>query len=485
MTSFTPILNLTINENDDSHSDISQISVHSATDIDQTSKHSATDINQTSKHSAIEDSPLILRGEIKDSTEQKGNNKRKKQPSKSTSATAKRQCLQLPPTIFSRAFLKSESFQRPEFLTWLKNNQHLRTITGGISHICELLDQVRMENSGLDEIFFALAENDEKVNPHFFDIKELVRRNDSIILPPEWGKWNQPTASAATYVWSFDIPIKDLERYSQEIEEDIRDHPHKDTHIKDYRPFILAQFRNYLENELPLRKKVEIFRWLYVGQTEQRPPTCRWTRYYGREQKSQRTLSYPMNNLVKRGVPHRLAVVSSDGRKNIEAVVAAMLNIRVTSVSSEANAINRSICGRAIVDAQLPDPTNQQVIALQNYNCETHMVICVHCEIEISLDKTRANQLGKHKCPRSGLTRKGTKTQTLLVHARLDTQSSCLQRIICVHCEKEQKPDSQCPNKIQRHHCKPPLKRGRSKLFQKMPWCPDEQCTECLRIEDR
>ncbi|CAF1027582.1 unnamed protein product [Adineta steineri] len=82
------------------------------------------------------------------------------------------------------------------------------------------------------------AESNEKVNPHFFDIRELVRRNDSIILPPEWGKWSKPTASAATYVWSFDIPIKYLERYSQEIEEDIHDHPH----TRDYRPFIVAQF---------------------------------------------------------------------------------------------------------------------------------------------------------------------------------------------------------------------------------------------------
>ncbi len=115
------------------------------------------------------------------------------------------------------------------------------------------------------------------MNPHSFDIKELVRRNDSIILPPEWDKWNKPTASAATYVWSFDIPIKDIERYYKEIEENIHDHPHKDPDTNDYRPFIVAQFRNYLANELPLRKKVEVFRWLYVGQTEQRPPTKRWT----------------------------------------------------------------------------------------------------------------------------------------------------------------------------------------------------------------
>ncbi|CAF1395427.1 unnamed protein product [Adineta steineri] len=331
MTSFTLILNLTINENDDSHSDISQISVHSATDIDQTSKHSATDISkirvhsatdidQTNKHSATEDSSLILRSEIKVSTEQKGNNKRKEQPGTSTSARAKRQCLQLPLTIFSRVFPKTESFQRPEFLTWLKSNQHLSTITGGISHICELLDQVRIENSGLDEIFFALAENNEKVNPHFFDIKELVRRDDSIILPPEWGKWNQPTASAATYVWSFDIPIKDLERYSEEIEEDIHDHPHKNPHTKDYRSFIIAQFRHYLANELPFRKNVEIFRWLYVGQTEKRPPTNRWKSYYGKEQKKQRTLSYPMNTLA--GFPPGVVnIVPGDGPNCGNAIV--------------------------------------------------------------------------------------------------------------------------------------------------------------------
>jgi hypothetical protein len=87
-----------------------------------------------------------------------------------------------------------------------------------------------------------------------------------------------------------------------------------------------------------------------------------------------------MHTLVKRGVLHRLVVVSSDGSKNIEAVVAALLNIRVASSGKEANAINRGVCGRTCVGVQLPDPVNQQVIALQNYNCETHMIICVHCE---------------------------------------------------------------------------------------------------------
>ncbi len=93
-----------------------------------------------------------------------------------------------------------------------------------------------------------------------------MRPNDSLIFPP---KWNDRTDFEATYVWSFDIPSKDLNTYCEEIEKDISDHPHQDT--DDYRPAIVAQFRNYLETELPLDNQVNILHCLYVGQTQQNP----------------------------------------------------------------------------------------------------------------------------------------------------------------------------------------------------------------------
>jgi hypothetical protein len=158
--------------------------------------------------------------------------------------------------FFEKVFCKSESFNRQEFLFWLRSNQHLRTIEGGASKICELLDKVRIENPAFNEIFLALAENDEKVNPHFFDIAGLVRPDDSLIFPP---KWKDRTDSGATYIWSFDIPTEDVKKYCEEIEKDISDHPHQDTDTFDFRAAIVKQFRNYLENELPLDKKSQSF----------------------------------------------------------------------------------------------------------------------------------------------------------------------------------------------------------------------------------
>ena len=131
---------------------------------------------------------------------------------------------------------------------WLESNQHLRTIRGGASKICELLDKVRIENPPLNEIFLAFAENGERVNPQYFDIAQLVRSNDSVIFPPEW---NHRSDSGATYVWSFDIPVEDLNIYCEEIEKDISDNPHQDTETNDYRCAIAAQFRNYLEKKEP------------------------------------------------------------------------------------------------------------------------------------------------------------------------------------------------------------------------------------------
>ncbi|UJR29553.1 hypothetical protein I4U23_010770 [Adineta vaga] len=83
----------------------------------------------------------------------------------------------------SESFHKSACFNRPEFLQWLKTNQHLRTIKSGAVKICELLDKIRIENPALDKIFISLAENNEKVNPHTFEIAQIVLPKDSIILP--------------------------------------------------------------------------------------------------------------------------------------------------------------------------------------------------------------------------------------------------------------------------------------------------------------
>jgi hypothetical protein len=252
-----------------------------------------------------------------------------------------------PPSInFPKAFRESESFDHPEFLLWLKSNQHLSTIQGGTSKIFELLDQVRNENPGFNKIFRAFAENGKKVNPCFFDIEQLVRLNDSLILPPYWNERND---RGATYVWSFDIPIKDLQHYCEELEKEISDYPHRDTRKPDYRPYMVAQFRNYLDNELPLHEKVEVFHWLYVGQTTQSPASKRWKNYYKKEVPNQRTLTFAMKTLTERNVPHRLVLVSSEGSKMMEAVVAALLNIRVDSDTNELNAINRSMCGARFI----------------------------------------------------------------------------------------------------------------------------------------
>ncbi|CAF1342230.1 unnamed protein product [Adineta ricciae] len=95
------------------------------------------------------------------------------------------------------SFRKTAYFDQSEFLLWLKTNQHLRTIDGGPAKICELLDKLRIENPALDKIFISLAENNEKVNPHSFDVAQLVLPNDSIILP---SKWKHRTDSGATYI---------------------------------------------------------------------------------------------------------------------------------------------------------------------------------------------------------------------------------------------------------------------------------------------
>lgn len=151
------------------------------------------------------------------STDQKTNIKRR---NTSTSPIAKRARLETQSTVSAENFRKSESYDNPDFLQWLKTNQHLRTIKGGASNICKLLNKARQENPGLNKIFLSFVNNGEMVNPHYYDIAELLLPNDSVIHPPEW---KDRTDSEATYVWSFDIPSEDLKNYCEEIEQDISD----------------------------------------------------------------------------------------------------------------------------------------------------------------------------------------------------------------------------------------------------------------------
>ena len=333
------------------------------------------DISQTSIDGDMENSSFISDDEIKDSKDEKINTKL---PNVSRSPVAKRTRLQTQSAVSSETFRKSESFDRPEFLKWLESNEHLRIIQGGRSNICEILDAVRKENSGLNKIFLAFANNGEVVNPHFSDIASLVRTGDSIIRPP---KWNNRRDSAATYVFSFNIPSKDVERYCNEIENDIFDHPYDHGEASaDYRSAIVAQFRNYVERELPLNKGAKVFRWLYVGQTQQNPAVRRWLQYY-KKKMSQRTLSFAMVTSIERRVPHRLVVVSSGGSLNMEAVVAALLNIRIDIAGKTANAINRVVCGFNMTQRTFVGDEHSR--ALSKYNPNIEMIQCDHCKQEI------------------------------------------------------------------------------------------------------
>jgi hypothetical protein len=344
--------------------------------INNTDNNSNIDNSRISIHSDFVDGPVFFDDEMKDSNERKGKNKRSKRPDNCISPRAKRSCLRPPSIITSENFRKSETFQNPEFLLWLKSNQHLRSIKGGKSKICEWLDKVRIENPMLNKLFLAFVQNGEKVNPYFFDIEQLVRRNDCLIDPPNW---DDRTDAGATYVWSFDIPIKNLGRYCEELEKEIFDHPHCDTRKADYRPPIVAQFRNCLENELLLHKKAKVFHWLYVGQTTRSPAFHRWKHYYKKENPQQRTLNFAMNTLTERNVRHRLVVVSCDGNKNMEAIVAALLNICVDSDASQSNAINRTVCGERYT-ANIPKKVDEHTRALLKHNREFEMIICVHCK---------------------------------------------------------------------------------------------------------
>ncbi len=66
-----------------------------------------------------------------------------------------------------------------------------------------------------------------------------------------------------------------------------------------------------------------------------------------------------MFTLVKRDIPCRLVVVSSDGTKNMEALVAALLNMRVNSDGKKANAIIALYVDVAVTRNYLKQQTNR------------------------------------------------------------------------------------------------------------------------------
>jgi hypothetical protein len=60
-----------------------------------------------------------------------------------------------------------------------------------------------------------------------------------------------------------------------------------------------------------------------------------------------------------------------------------------------------------------------------------------------------------------------------------------LKKIICVHCGKEQKQGLQVTTEFNTHKCNMRKSQVRGRLFMKMPWCSDDNCKECLHVEDR
>jgi hypothetical protein len=229
----------------------------------------------------------------------------------------------------------------------------------------------------------------------------------------------------------------------------------------------------------------------------------------------------------------------------MEAVVAALLNIRVDSHGTESNAINRAICGRSR-NQHLPKKADEQALALSKYNPHIEMIICVHCKKEISIRSDSSHNLHDHRCTHSDVKRNnGAKA---LVYARLFTQmdwcptkdacNACAvivprsddilkdlsleeillkpskwkaerqrlvlskldlqkEKIICMHCLAEvTTPKIKTTNRFQlRHGCATNKNRSKktgrfltvlSNLYTVHPWCPDKiNCKSCIQRVDR
>jgi hypothetical protein len=112
-------------------------------------------------------------------------------------------------------------------------------------------------------------------------------------------------------------------------------------------------------------------------------------------------------------------VVSSDGSEDMEAIVAALLNIHVDSDGKESNALNRAICGHRS-RLYLPKKADEQALILQNVNLDIEMIICVHCNKKIRINYVSGNVFNGHPCPASNLKR--TAGAHAVVYARLFTQ---------------------------------------------------------------
>jgi uncharacterized CHY-type Zn-finger protein len=128
----------------------------------------------------------------------------------------------------------------------------------------------------------------------------------------------------------------------------------------------------------------------------QSPAFKRWKDYYGKI-KSQQILEFAMCTVTERNVPHRLVVISSDGSPDMEAIAAALLNIRVDRSGNKSNAINRGVCVycfKARLDAT---ESKRHALALSKYIRVIEVIECVHCRKEI-LVRHSMNTLQGHIC---------------------------------------------------------------------------------------
>ena len=130
-----------------------------------------------------------------------------------------------------------------------------------------------------------------------------------------------------------------------------------------------------------------------------------------------------MHTLTERNVPHRLVVVSTDGSKKMEAVVAALLNICVDIDNNKDNAINRYV--RREIE--------EQILHLRKINLDTEMIICAHCKIEFHIAPNSEIFKG-HPCPAINLPKRETGGYAM-AYARLFTQAHwCPTKDICNAC---------------------------------------------------
>ena len=140
-----------------------------------------------------------------------------------------------------------------------------------------------------------------------------------------------------------------------------------------------------------------------------------------------------MNTLVERKVPHRLVVVSSDGSTQMEAVVAALLNICVDSDKNELNAINRRVCGGG-PNQYMSRQTDEQELRLKEINIDTEMIICAHCNKELHMEPKRRRTIKGHSCPASNLPKRVNGRYAMVCSKRFAQAQWCPNKDTCNAC---------------------------------------------------